>query len=74
MNSEDVSAYAYEKEVLIQDGAEYLVKRNDEIVEIIMMDDGKVGHIVVTYVVLEKMENKFDRMHACTQYCRFLFN
>ena len=68
LNSEEFSAYAYEQEILLQDGVEYKVVRCTEDDE----DLGKTLNKKMYTVVLEKSEDDYSRLICCLRYLKLL--
>ena len=70
LNSEEFSAYAYEQEILLQDGVEYKVVSCTEDDE----DLGKTLNKKMYTVVLEKSTDDYSRSCFCLRYLKLLMN
>lgn len=71
LNNDELSAFAEEQEVLLQDGVQYKVV-SSEIIEATVERDDKQIKKKLTKVCLEKMKDRYTRMNCCHRYLRLL--
>ena len=70
LNSSELTAFADEEEILLQDGIQYLVVSFEYIFEKNDIDELEK----LAYVVLEKSTNKYSQMNCCLRSIKLIAN
>lgn len=73
MNSDELSAYSYEKEILLQDGVQYEVMKREETTMTKKIGDRTYSTDLVK-VVLEMRQDKYSRSNKFMRFVKLLIN